>query len=183
MPPRNVDIYLRIATDGKRPLCQPSSPAGGLPVLPAGLSCLSVVRGAGCLLGVGRHFAMSLFTATAVGELDAKMPLQTLSVKGFCLLPNPLGLQLPDDVPGGIRRAVATGATAAVSCAKSLSGLSAPPSGGIVANPGQNTSFVHWRAVNRAACQAGLLAMRRRHFVTHWIHVSIFFPQQNVRRT
>ena len=38
--------------------------------------------------------------------------------------------------------------------------------------------------LHKCICQTGPQAMRfEGAFVIHWIHVSIFFPQQNVRRT
>ena len=62
-------------------------------------------------------------------------------------------------------------------------GLGTPPCCGLFAKPGENSRFVALARVQRSCRGRPSGSAPGAAFVIHWIHVSIFFPQQNVRRT
>lgn len=146
LPPRHVDLHLRIATDGKDRCVSRQARQAGLEALSAGLSCLW----RGVLLG-----SWPLYIDNGGCSLERRHPCRAAACQ-------PVWQSLVPDHP---------------------SGLGTPPCCGLFAKPGENSRFVALARVQRSCRGRPSGSAPGAAFVIHWIHVSIFFPQQNVRRT
>lgn len=204
MPPRHVDLHLHIATDGKDRCVSRQARRAGHEALFAGLSYLLPCF---CALWVG-SFAMrkaamrrgrawsrscwgagcswtALFQGTRWRLSGRTIPGKSW---GRLLYIDNGGCSLEPwwrARSGGVRRREGCSA-----CRLAWPRLVPDQSGGVTPrypeargpNPVKIALLWPWRASGTWPWPAFRLCLRGR-FVIHWIHVSIFFPQQNVRRT
>ena len=210
MPPRHADLHLRIATDGKDRCVSRQARRAGHEALSVGLSCLCFALGilctnhcAVCICGLGRSAALQILAiATAIAAFCAlqPIPIRSAHLASSIRAEDPLGIghwRLYIDNGGcpwwgdcspavgrGSHRGVQPVGCLSKPCARSPVEGWCGARKGARSEPGENSPFV---APARMQC-----ACRGRSsfgnapggaFVIHWIHVSIFFPQQNVRRT
>jgi len=206
LPPRHVDLHLHIATDGKDRCVSRQARRAGHEALSAGLSYLLpcfcalwggsfamrkvAMRGAGGMRGQGvvggaRCSWTALFQGTRWRLCGRTIPGKSW---GRLLYIDNGGCSLEPwwrARSGGVRRREGCSA-----CRLAWPCLVPDQSGGVTPrypeargpNPVKIALLWPWRASGTWPWPAFRLCLRRR-FVIHWIHVSIFFPQQNVRRT